>query len=168
MDVPQPMALFIWHNTQTLVSSPVSVPVITLWSDHTSPLLPLLALSTAVLHGADSDRQEIRVLRNWWRLAALVFWSSDTSVFLLVQMRVWFVGEGSMLMLFVVILICWMWYKMMWFIERGWGFIIYFSIEHSNCICTCALVIFTVMSHNAAFKHWSCGPHWKQYLKIWR
>lgn len=38
-DILQPMALFIWHNTKTLASFPVTPPAVTLLTDHTSHLL---------------------------------------------------------------------------------------------------------------------------------
>lgn len=91
-DILWPMALFIWHNTQTLASSPISPPAVTLWSDHTNPLLQLHVLSPVtqedqfISDEACTYSLKIRVLNDWLRLAALIFWSTDTSAFFLVPM----------------------------------------------------------------------------------
>lgn len=88
-DILWPMALFIWHNTQTLASSPISPPAVTLWSDHTNPLLQLHVLSPVtqedqfISDGVCMYSLKIRVLNDWLRLAALIFWSTDTSAFFL-------------------------------------------------------------------------------------
>lgn len=87
LDMPWPMALFIWHNTQTLAFSPISPPVVTSWSDHTSPPP---SPSPCVVYSDTAEAcfysMKIRVLNHWLRLAALIFWSAGTSAFLLAQM----------------------------------------------------------------------------------
>lgn len=100
-DILWPMALFIWHNTQTLASSPISPPAVTLISDHTNPLLQLHVLSPVtqedqfISDGACMYSLKIRVLNDWLRLAALIFWSTDTSAFFLVLMSLYDLWVGD-------------------------------------------------------------------------
>ena len=105
------------HKTQTLASSPISSPAVTLWSDHMSPLLHLHVLAPVtqgdqfISAGACFYWLKIRVLNE---IGSSHFLEHRHICFLACSdVFIWFVGEGLML-LFVVILIHCVWHKTLW------------------------------------------------------